>query len=232
MRNYRKEVDSVGQASCVGGQFFWRRLDWARAPMRASSIRKICAARSVRITGSFKPRRKSSYRGGSTGDGPAYEVIQTPAHERYEAPYRPVMAGPIAPVWSGFYFGAHFGAGAGTADFADPFGSSIFGYKVTTPSFLAGAQLGYNWQAPNSHWVMGLEADLDWLDSDGTNTCLAASGLFVSGNCRARPNLMGDLTARVGWPTANSITAFCMPRAAPPPSATRPTLRPMRLKAL
>jgi opacity protein-like surface antigen len=47
--------------------------------------------------------------------------------------------------------------------------------------------------------VTGFEADLDWLDSDGTNTCLAASGLFVSANCRARPNLMGDLTARVGW---------------------------------
>jgi hypothetical protein len=95
---------------------------------------------------------QESYRAGSTGDGSAYEVVQTPAHERYEAPYRPVIAGPIAPIWSGFYFGAHFGAGAGTADFTDPFGSSIFGDKVTTPSFLAGAQLGYNWQAANSHW--------------------------------------------------------------------------------
>jgi opacity protein-like surface antigen len=47
--------------------------------------------------------------------------------------------------------------------------------------------------------VFGLEAGLDWLDSDGTNTCLAASGLFVSANCHARPNMMGDLTAHMGW---------------------------------
>lgn len=47
--------------------------------------------------------------------------------------------------------------------------------------------------------MIGLEAGLAWLDSDGTNTCLAFSGDFVSANCRARPNLMGDLTGRVGW---------------------------------
>jgi hypothetical protein len=83
------------------------------------------------------------------------------------------------------YLGPHVGAGAGTADIADPFGSSIFGDKVPTPGFLAGGQIGYNWQAPNSPWVFGLETGLDWLDSDGTNTCLAASGLFVSANCHA-----------------------------------------------
>jgi opacity protein-like surface antigen len=110
-----------------------------------------------------------------------------------------IAPAPPAWLWTGFYGGVHFGAVAGTANFADPFGSSIFGDNVTTPGFLAGGQIGYNWQAPNSHWVFGLEADLNWLDSDGTNTCLAYSGLFVSANCRAQPNVMGDLTARVGW---------------------------------
>ena len=83
--------------------------------------------------------------------------------------------------------------------FPIPSDRSIFGDKVATPNFMAGGQFGYNWQSPNSNFVIGLEADLDWLDSDGTNTCLAASGLFVSANCRARPSMMGDLTARVGW---------------------------------
>jgi opacity protein-like surface antigen/outer membrane protease len=96
------------------------------------------------------------------------------------------------------------GAGAGTANFANPFGSSIFGDNVTTPDFLAGGQIGYNWQLPNSNWVLGVEADASWLTSDGTNTCLAFSAFFVSANCRAQSNMMGDLTARVGWSYGHS----------------------------
>ena len=116
----------------------------------------------------------------------------------------PIFKGPVAPAppawfWTGFYGGVHVGATAGTANFADPFGSSIFGDNVTTPGFLAGGQIGLNWQAPNSNLVLGVEADASWLTSDGTNTCLAYSGLFVSANCRAQPNMMADLTARVGW---------------------------------
>ena len=116
----------------------------------------------------------------------------------------PIFKGPIAPAppawfWTGFYGGVHVGAVAGTANFTDPFGSSIFGDNVTTPGFLAGGQIGYNWQVPNSNLVLGVEADASWLTSDGTNTCLAYSGFFVSANCRAQPNTMGDLTARVGW---------------------------------
>jgi len=106
---------------------------------------------------------------------------------------------PPAWFWTGFYGGVHVGAAAGVSNFADPFGSSIYGDNVTTPGFLAGGQIGFNWQAPNSPQVFGLEADFSWLDSDGTNTCLAYSGLFVSANCRVQPNVMGDLTARVGW---------------------------------
>jgi opacity protein-like surface antigen len=73
--------------------------------------------------------------------------------------------------WSGFYIGAEIGGAVGTANVSDPFGASIFGDKVTTPGFLAGGQIGYNWQVPNSPWVLGLQADANWLTSDGTNTC-------------------------------------------------------------
>jgi opacity protein-like surface antigen/outer membrane protease len=142
---------------------------------------------------------QAPYRAGADGDEPSYALFQPPAQEPNAAPYQPVVADPIAPVWTGFYIGGQFGAAAGTADFSDPFGTSIYGDKVSTPGFLAGGQIGYNWQVPNSPWVFGFEASLAWLDSDGTNTCLAFSGFFVSANCRAQPNVMGDLTARVGW---------------------------------
>ena len=119
--------------------------------------------------------------------GPTYPVQQV-AVPWYptSAPVRtdqPIFKGSIAtalPAWSwtGFYVGAHVGATAGTANFADPFGASIFGDNVTTPGFLAGGQMGFNWQVPSSHLVLGIEADASWLASDGTNTCLAFSGLF------------------------------------------------------
>jgi hypothetical protein len=57
----------------------------------------------------------------------------------------PIFKGPIAPAppawfWTGFYGGVHVGAVAGTASFADPFGSSIFGDSVTTPGFWLAAK--------------------------------------------------------------------------------------------
>ena len=136
--------------------------------------------------------------------GPTYRVQQvTPPWYPTSAPAPsdpvPIAPAPPAWFWTGFYGGVHVGAAAGTANFTDPFGSSIFGDNVTIPGFMAGGQIGYNWQVPNSNLVLGVEADASWLTSDGTNTCLAFSGNFVSANCRAQPNTMGDLTARVGW---------------------------------
>ncbi|HML07286.1 MAG TPA: outer membrane beta-barrel protein [Xanthobacteraceae bacterium] len=145
----------------------------------------------------------------------AYEVTGTtyPVHQVAAPLYPtsvpapsdlPIFNGPLAPAppawfWTGFYGGGHVGTAAGTANFGDPFGSSIFGDNVTTPGLLAGGQVGYNWQMPTSNLVLGVEADASWVSSDGTNTCLAYSGFFVSANCRVRPQILGDLTARVGW---------------------------------
>jgi hypothetical protein len=85
--------------------------------------------------------------------GPTYPVQQIAAPwypTSASAPsYQPVFKGPIALAprawfWTGFYGGGHVGAAAGTANFTDPFGSSIFGDNVTTSAFLAGGQIGYN----------------------------------------------------------------------------------------
>jgi opacity protein-like surface antigen/outer membrane protease len=113
----------------------------------------------------------------------------------------PFMAPPPISTynWTGLYVGAQVGAATGTANFADPFGTSIFGDKVTTPGFLVGGQIGYNWQAPNSTWVFGVQADANWLTADGTNTCFAFNGLLNSATCHADPNAIGTLTARGGY---------------------------------
>lgn len=99
--------------------------------------------------------------------------------------------------WRGVYIGLHGGGALDLVEVADPYGASIFGDTVRTPGVLAGGQLGYNWQRGAA--VYGLEADLSWADMDGTNTCFAFSGTFVSSNCAVHINAMGTFAGRLGW---------------------------------
>ncbi|MBH5372788.1 outer membrane beta-barrel protein [Bradyrhizobium glycinis] len=99
--------------------------------------------------------------------------------------------------WSGGYIGGHVGGGYGQTTFSNPYGSSIYGGTVESPAFLAGGQIGYNWQS--SSWVFGVELDASGVISEGTNTCLAHSGLVVSANCNAGPNLFATGTGRIGY---------------------------------
>ena len=101
--------------------------------------------------------------------------------------------------WTGLYVGGHIGGGLGSTQISDPAGPSIYGGNVRSPAALGGLQAGYNWQAPNSHWVFGVEADASALGADGTATCLASSGVFISANCRVRQNASGSLTGRIGY---------------------------------
>ncbi|WP_420130954.1 outer membrane beta-barrel protein [Rhodopseudomonas sp.] len=100
--------------------------------------------------------------------------------------------------WTGFYLGAHLGAGFGTTKVDNPYGPSIYGDTVRVPKAVGGLQAGYNWQLAGSPWVLGVEVDASALDSDGTDTCLAYSGHFVSANCRVREHAIGTLTGRFG----------------------------------
>lgn len=109
---------------------------------------------------------------------------------------------PVAPwSWTGLYIGGHVGGGFGNSQFADPAGAAIYGGAVRSPMFLVGGQAGYNWQIPNSNFVVGAEVDAAASFADGTATCLASSGFFISANCRVRQDATGSLTGRVGWVT-------------------------------
>jgi opacity protein-like surface antigen len=113
----------------------------------------------------------------------------------------PVKAPPAAWSWTGYYIGVHIGSAMGINTVADPFGPSIFGDEIHSPGYFGGVQIGFNWQAPGSPWVFGLEADASLANLDGTNTCFAFSGFsgaFNSLNCRAHTDALGTLTGRVG----------------------------------
>lgn len=99
--------------------------------------------------------------------------------------------------WTGGYIGGHVGGGYGLTSFSDPYGPSLYGDVVHTPVFLAGGQIGYNWQ--RERWVFGLELDASGAVSDGKNTCLAVSSSVVSANCNASPNVFVTGTGRLGY---------------------------------
>lgn len=100
-------------------------------------------------------------------------------------------------TWSGFYIGGHIGGGFGATRIDSPFGPSMYGDSIRMPSAFAGVQAGYNWQT-SSQFVFGVEADVSAMDADGTNTCLAPSGMLTSFNCRARHEAFGSFTGRIG----------------------------------
>jgi len=113
----------------------------------------------------------------------------------------PIVPPPVLWSWTGFYIGGHVGAGFGSSQFSNSAGAAIYGGTVRSPAAVGGAQVGYNWQIPNSLVVLGAEADASALGADGTATCFASSGFFVSSNCQARPDATGSLTGRLGLVT-------------------------------
>jgi opacity protein-like surface antigen len=107
----------------------------------------------------------------------------------------------VAWSWTGLYLGGHFGAAFGNSQVADPAGPAIYGNNVRTTGVLGGLQIGYNWQIPNTAFVVGAEADASAMGSTGSATCLASSPYLIPANCRVRPDAMGSMTARLGYAT-------------------------------
>jgi outer membrane immunogenic protein len=119
----------------------------------------------------------------------------------------PMKAGPLppAPVWSwtGFYIGAHVGAGWGENE------TTVTGFSATVPNnpviagtanfpfnqnsrsgFLGGGQVGYNWQT--GMFVLGVQGDIAGLDVKGTDPCL------VILTCTSKSDWLATVSGRLG----------------------------------
>lgn len=110
---------------------------------------------------------------------------------------------PPAPVWSwtGFYLGAHVGAGWGETE------TTLTSATVTTPplgtfpftlpfaqtsasGFLGGVQAGYNWQ---TGWaVLGVQGDFAGADIKGTSPCLVVL------SCTDKTDWLATVSGRIG----------------------------------
>ena len=116
----------------------------------------------------------------------------------------PVKApAPVAPPaynWSGFYIGAHVGGTWGDKDWLLTDSDAVFVVFPGFPNFgshdvsglIAGGQVGFNWQAPGSNWVLGIEAQGSWSNADGEHT---GGGLGF----RTEVEWLGTVTGRLGY---------------------------------
>jgi len=103
-------------------------------------------------------------------------------------------------TWTGFYIGAHVGAGWGTTEstltgafFTPPPTPFVFSFPFSQNSrsgFLGGAQAGYNWQ---SGWaVFGVQADIAGTDIKGTTPCV------VILSCTTKTDWLATASGRLG----------------------------------
>lgn len=113
---------------------------------------------------------------------------------------RPYVAAPEVWSWTGFYIGAHVGAGWGTTEstltgafFSPPPTTVAFSFPFSQNSrsgFLGGAQAGYNWQ---SGWaVFGVQGDIAGTDIKGTTPCVT----FLS--CTTKTDWLATVSGRLG----------------------------------
>src|SRR5690606_30706166 len=104
--------------------------------------------------------------------------------------------------WTGFYAGAHLGAAIDYDKVHNPYGASIFGDNVRSPGPFIGLQGGYNYQFGRA--LVGLEADVNWANLEGTFTCLQTANTpagfpptFLGGafgsTCQVKHDLFGAL---------------------------------------
>jgi len=89
--------------------------------------------------------------------------------------------------WNGFYLGINGGYGWGRSEW------SSFGSNPDPSGGLVGLTAGYNWQAPGSPWVFGLEGDVDWTDIKGDFTSAACPT-----GCETKNSWLGTVRGRVG----------------------------------
>jgi outer membrane immunogenic protein len=115
-----------------------------------------------------------------------------PVPPRAPAAYIP----PVSPVynWGGLYFGLNLGYGFGNSQWSDPTdpGGTTGNFKLT--GFLAGATVGFNFQADG--FVYGIEGDFDGSFIDGK-----VSSPFCSAGtqCETKNFWFSTLRARLGY---------------------------------
>jgi len=116
----------------------------------------------------------------------------------------PVKALPPPPpscTWCGFYIGVNVGGKWVSVEDTLTVGGTSFTFnRDSNSSWIAGGQLGYNWQAPGSPWVFGIEGDIDAQRFSRTRVVGTTVGPFVAGDAfTVESNWQASLRGRIGY---------------------------------
>lgn len=93
----------------------------------------------------------------------------------------PAAVAPILYNWTGLYVGLNAGYGWADSSFGDADG------------FIGGGQIGYNWQAPGSPIVFGVEGDIQYADLNAST--VVVPGITATGESNAFATIRG----RIGY---------------------------------
>jgi outer membrane immunogenic protein len=108
---------------------------------------------------------------------------------------------PPSCTWCGFYIGVNVGGKwARVEDSLTVGGTTLTFDRDTNSSWIAGGQVGYNWQAPGSLWVFGIEGDIDAQDFNRSRTVGVTVGPFVAGDVfSVESHWQASLRGRIGY---------------------------------
>jgi outer membrane immunogenic protein len=114
----------------------------------------------------------------------------------------PVKAPPpvyVAPLynWSGFYIGGNGGWGASDNcwDVFTVVGATLINGCHDRSGGIVGGQIGYRWQQPNNHFVIGLEAQGDWANINNSRVSVLDPTLTLG----SKLNGLGLFTGQLGF---------------------------------
>ncbi|HWL94949.1 MAG TPA: outer membrane protein [Phycisphaerae bacterium] len=101
--------------------------------------------------------------------------------------------------WTGFYVGAHAGAGLSQVHATAPIFNSG-AVDIAGAGFTGGIQGGYNWQISRA-WVAGIEADFAWLGID--RSLRSWDSIFTAFGVKT--DWYGTIRGRVGYSTGPAL---------------------------
>lgn len=109
---------------------------------------------------------------------------------------------PIA-NWSGFYIGGNGGGGTAQNRSSLNAGAAAGDFNLSPDGYVAGAQIGYNWQAAN--WVYGLEADFQGSSLQENRVCLLSCTPTSAALFDQKLQWFGTVRGRVGYSLGSTL---------------------------